>query len=86
MEGLHCYPNLSAALSEHPHLDRCSIITQPEVTEEIVEDAIATASGCDGIGHLWMQPGAESAKAIRRAREAGLTVIAGGPCVLVELG
>ena len=34
---------------------------------------------------LWMQPGAESPNAIRRARQLGREVIAGGPCVLVEL-
>ncbi|MFN3183246.1 MAG: CoA-binding protein [Nannocystaceae bacterium] len=57
-----------------------SIITPPAVTEKVVEDAIAA-----GIRHLWMQPGAESPRAIRAAEEAGLSVIAGGPCILVEL-
>jgi hypothetical protein len=33
-----------------------------------------------------MQPGAESDRAIERAEELGLSVIAGGPCVLVGLG
>jgi hypothetical protein len=32
-----------------------------------------------------MQPGAESERALRRGEELGLLVIAGGPCVLVEL-
>jgi len=57
-----------------------SIITPPAVTEQVVEDAIAA-----GARILWMQPGAESPAAIRRAQDAGLEVIAGGPCVLVEL-
>jgi uncharacterized protein len=57
-----------------------SIITPPEVTERLVEEA-----GAAGIKRLWMQPGAESAKAIARAEELGLAVIAGGPCVLVAL-
>lgn len=57
-----------------------SIITPPHVTEQIVEDAIAA-----GIRHLWMQPGAESSRAIARAEAAGIDVIAGGPCILVEL-
>ena len=38
------------------------------------------------IKHVWMQPGAESDAAIRRGRELGLSVIAGGPCLLVVLG
>jgi predicted CoA-binding protein len=38
-----------------------------------------------GARRVWMQPGAESGAAIRKAEAAGLSVIAGGPCVLVEL-
>lgn len=78
IEGLKCYPNL-AALPEP--VDGISIITPPQVTERIVEEAAAA-----GIGRLWMQPGAESAAALARARELGLKVIAGGPCLLVVLG
>jgi uncharacterized protein len=58
-----------------------SIITPPDVTEKIVEEAAAA-----GVKRLWMQPGAESASAIRRAEELGMSVIAGGPCLLVSLG
>jgi predicted CoA-binding protein len=58
-----------------------SIITPASVTERLVEEAAKA-----GIKRLWMQPGAESAAAIRRAEELGLSVIAGGPCVLIELG
>ena len=58
-----------------------SIITPASVTERLVEEAHAA-----GIGRIWMQPGAESRKAIDRAEELGIEVIAGGPCVLVELG
>ncbi len=83
VEGLDAYPDLATALADYPELDRASIITPPEVTAKIVDDAIAT----DGaIKDVWMQPGAESAMAIERARGAGITVIAGGPCVLVEMG
>jgi uncharacterized protein len=58
-----------------------SIITPPPVTEQVVRDAAAR-----GIKKLWMQPGAESAAAIDYAREHGMSVIAGGPCILVVLG
>ena len=58
-----------------------SIVTPPQVTEQVVERAAAR-----GIRKLWMQPGAESARAIERAEELGLSVIAGGPCALVTLG
>lgn len=58
-----------------------SIVTPPPVTEGIVGEAAQR-----GILRVWMQPGAESEQAVRTAEELGLTVIAGGPCVLVELG
>ena len=46
-----------------------------------LEKAIAA-----GAAHLWMQPGAESVKAVRTAERAGLSVASGGPCLLVEIG
>ncbi len=57
-----------------------SIITPPKITEQVVERAAAK-----GIKHLWMQPGAESELAVSRAQELGMTVISGGPCLLIEL-
>jgi predicted CoA-binding protein len=57
-----------------------SIVTPPEATERVVEDAAAAK-----LALLWMQPGAESERAVARARELGLEVISGGPCLLVEL-
>jgi predicted CoA-binding protein len=58
-----------------------SVITPPEVTDRVVEAAPAA-----GAELVWMQPGAESAAAVARAEALGLTVISGGPCVLVALG
>lgn len=58
-----------------------SIITPPTITEQVVEEC-----GQLGIKHLWMQPGAESAKAVARAEALGMNVIAGGACILVVLG
>lgn len=77
VEGLACVPDV-ASLPVAVH--GLSIITPPEVTERIVEEAIAA-----GIPRVWMQPGAESEAAIDAARSAGLSVIAGGPCLLVAL-
>ena len=77
VEGLTAY----ASLADLPERVRgLSIVTPPEVTEELVDDAIEL-----GIEHLWMQPGAESPAAIERARAAGLSVLAWGPCLLVAL-
>lgn len=70
-----------ACLADAPTIESLSIITPPAVTEQIVDQAIA-----EGVKNLWMQPGAESAAAIKRAKDADLIVIAGGPCLLVVLG
>jgi len=62
-------------------VEALSIVTPPPVTEQVVEQAIAR-----GIRHLWMQPGAESPRAVERAWKAGLNVIADGSCLLATLG
>ena len=78
MEGLRCV----AAVGDLPDdVQSLSVVTPPKITEEVVEQAIAK-----GIRHIWMQPGAESAQAVARCKEAGLNVIADGSCVLVVLG
>ena len=77
IEGLRCFARI-ADLPATVH--GLSIITPPTVTERIVEEAAETS-----IRFLWMQPGAESPAAVARAQELGLTVIHGGPCLLVEL-
>jgi len=78
IEGVPCYPDL-ASLPESVH--GASIITPPGVTLRVVEQAAQA-----GIRRLWMQPGSESDEAVARAEELGLSVIAGGPCLLVALG
>lgn len=68
-------------LSELPEpVESISIITPPVVTDKVVDDAIAC-----GVKNIWMQPGAESQTAIDKAEKAGISVIYGGPCVLIEL-
>ena len=57
-----------------------SIVTPPEITRQVVEDAIAA-----GVKNIWMQPGAQDAQASQSARDAGLNVIDDGACVLVLL-
>ena len=75
VEGLKAYPDL-ASLPVAVH--GVSVITPPHVTEAIVEQA-----GQLGVKHIWLQLGAESDQAVRRAEELGMNVIAGGPCILV---
>ena len=71
-----------ASLKQLPaRVDSISIITPPAVTEKIVDDAIEY-----GVKSIWMQPGAESALAIEKAKQAGINVIHSGPCLLVVMG
>jgi predicted CoA-binding protein len=78
IEGHEVYQNLSSLPEK---VEAISVITPPAVTEQVVDDAIAA-----GVKHIWMQPGAESQTAVSKAESAGITVIHGGPCILVELG
>ncbi len=78
VEGLRAYPSLAALPERVPAV---SVITPPEITEQVVREAHAA-----GVKHVWMQPGAESVEAVRAAESLGMSVIAGGPCLLVVLG
>ena len=78
VEGLTAYPDLSALPAA---VQGISIITPPHITAAVVAEAAAA-----GIGHLWMQPGAERRQAIGRAEALGLSVVADGACILVVLG
>ncbi len=64
-----------------PEVQSISLITPPQVTEKVVELAVAA-----GIKNIWMQPGAESPAAIEFCRRQGVNLIADGSCVLVVLG
>ncbi|WP_257304814.1 CoA-binding protein [Geothrix campi] len=78
VEGLKAYASLAALPVKVPAI---SVITPPAATEQVVREAAAA-----GVKHIWMQPGAESDEAIRRAESLGMNVIAGGPCLLVVMG
>jgi uncharacterized protein len=78
IEGAPCFPNLGS-VPEKVH--GVSIVTPPAMSAGVVDAALEL-----GIRYLWFQPGAENEAAIRKARAAGVQVIADGPCVLVVLG
>ncbi len=75
IEGLQAYPTLADVPAK---LRAISIITPPVITEQVVVAAAAA-----GVKMVWMQPGAESVEAIRKAEALGMEVIADGPCFLV---
>jgi predicted CoA-binding protein len=78
IEGVACVRSVEE-LPFVPH--GLSIMTPPPITEKVVDAALAK-----GIRRLWMQPGAEHEGAIAKARAAGCTVLAHGPCLLVAIG
>ena len=78
IEGSAC---VASVLDLPDDVQSISVITPPPVTEQVVEQATRK-----GIRHVWMQPGAESARAVAVCEAAGIEVIADGSCVLVVLG
>jgi len=77
VEGLPCAGSLTE-LDAPVH--GVSVITPPAVSLRVVEEA-----GALGLTRVWLQPGAEDEAVLERAEELGLELIAGGPCLLVEL-
>lgn len=77
--GQTAYPNLAAVPEP---VEALSVVTPPAVTEKLIDEAIAA-----GVKTIWMQPGAEPDQpaALERARAAGIALIYGGPCLLVDL-
>ena len=78
VEGSAC---VASVLDLAEEVRSISVITPPPVTERVVDEAIRK-----GIRNVWMQPGAESERAVAACNAAGINVIADGSCVLVVLG
>lgn len=78
VEGAAC---VSSVLDLPDDVRSISVITPPPATERVVEEAVRK-----GIRNVWMQPGAESERAVATCAAAGINVIADGSCVLVVLG
>ena len=62
-------------------VEAVSIITQPEISYQVVDDCIKK-----GIKHIWFQPGAQNYDAIEKALSERINVIYDGSCLLVSLG
>ncbi|NOK61577.1 MAG: CoA-binding protein [Chloroflexi bacterium AL-W] len=87
IEDVPCYPNLQAIPDG---VDGVVIVTRPDVTEKIVQDAVAA-----GVPRVWMhgnalfgiQNSSVSQRAVAYGREHGLDVIDGGcPLMFVDFG
>jgi predicted CoA-binding protein len=73
--GLPCCPDITL-LPIKP--DVVNLVTQPEVTENIVRECLAL-----GITRVWMQPGAESKKAVSFCEANGIMVVY-NTCILLQ--
>jgi len=78
IEGIPCV----ATVQDLPDdVKSISVITPPAVTEQVVE-----AAARKGIENIWMQPGAQSPRAVELCHQHNINVIADGSCILVVLG
>jgi predicted CoA-binding protein len=73
--GVRCYPSLADLPKKVGGL---VLVVPPAQTEALVREAHAA-----GIGRVWMQQGAESAKAIRYCEEVGIEVVH-GECIMMH--
>ncbi|MCL4535689.1 MAG: CoA-binding protein [Bacteroidetes bacterium] len=67
IEGHPFYPDL-ASLPEKPGV--VDVVVPPKLAEKVLRECAAA-----GIERVWLQPGAESAEAIRLGEELGLKVV-----------
>ncbi|KAL2914353.1 hypothetical protein HK105_206125 [Polyrhizophydium stewartii] len=77
IEGVPALQSLRAL--PNPAATSVSVITPPAVTEAVLREAVEL-----GIRNVWLQPGSESAAGMQYARDHGVNVIGGGPCILVS--
>lgn len=67
VEGVKCYPSILDIVEP---IDVVNIVTPPVVTEQIVKQCLQK-----GITRVWMQPGAESKKAIEYCNIHNIKVV-----------
>ena len=75
VEGVACYPNLKSLPEK---VDGVVSVIPPQETEILVREA-----GMIGIRRVWMQPGAESERAIALGKELGMAIVA-GECIMLH--
>jgi len=75
VDGRVCYKSISDIPVD---IDVADIVTPPSVTEKILEKCLQK-----GIRRVWLQPGAESEKAIKFCKENNIKVLH-SICVMLE--
>ena len=76
IDGVKCYPSI---LDLPKTVDVVDLVTPPSATEEIVKQCLQK-----GIKYIWMQPGAESEKAVEFCKQNDIKVIY-GTCLMMNL-
>ena len=75
VEGLKCYANIGDIDEQ---VDVVNLVTPPAKTEKVLIECMNK-----GIQRIWMQPGAESEKAIKFCKDNNMKVVY-GTCVLLQ--
>ncbi|MBC8140714.1 MAG: CoA-binding protein [Armatimonadetes bacterium] len=82
-------PNATEIDSETIYSTLADLPTVPDVVVSVVPptatETLPAQMSAQSIGYLWIQPGAESAKAVADAEVAGIKTVFGGACIMVEL-
>jgi predicted CoA-binding protein len=78
VDGLKSYPSLAALVAERGVPDIVDVFRRPDALPRMVEEAIAVA-----VKAIWFQYGVINPDAIKRADDAGLTVVV-DRCMKVE--
>lgn len=78
IDGLRCYPSLSALVSERGVPDIVDVFRRPDALPAVVEEAVGL-----GAKAIWFQYGVVNEAAIKLADQAGLSVVV-DRCMKVE--
>jgi predicted CoA-binding protein len=78
VQGLTCYPTITAAAEATGGVDIVDVFRRPLSTPEHAREAVAVGARC-----LWLQLGIANAEAARIAHEGGLSVVM-DRCTIVE--
>ena len=82
-------PNVAEIDGETVYKSISDLPTMPDVVVAVVPpvatETLPAQMAAQKIGSLWIQPGAESAKAVADAESAGIETIHGGTCIMMEL-